>query len=419
MAFVINGYVSRARCRTQKSERLSIFKRPQVFVRRCSRRCSIVNGLNVQSSGAQAEDVALHVESDSGRLIEFLADFWQLVCDIIDGKHVHASRIILTAPQCKSMREGWVIQRLVEYLNSCQDICNDFGETVAFKATRDEENSLAAFTLTKQAEYNVFGTSDEDDWDDWGDMDMSILDKYKDGEEKGTGSASKPELVPKNDEMILKKTFDWVQAIVVDMGICPFTSSTAAKAGLPIGDVRYEVCRDVAVERLYRAYWEELSLLLRMDQTSLSTTLLITPEFCTENADGFDAFSATLTSPLASLGVERDFQLVFFHPRYCFRDGAQRLGDDSAANYARRSPWPMINILRTQQVRAAQRVIPTGLVYKQNEDVLKDVGSDTLENMLQQRDWEALSDRGPVDRRHKNPARELADKMRKQAKEEF
>jgi hypothetical protein len=56
---------------------------------------------------------------------------------------------------------------------------------------------------------------------------------------------------------------------------------------------------------------------------------------------------------------------VFFHPLWTFRDGGARFGDGAAANYARRSPWPMINILRTSQVRAAQRGIPTGLVYTQ------------------------------------------------------
>jgi hypothetical protein len=39
----------------------------------------------------------------------------------------------------------------------------------------------------------------------------------------------------------------------------------------------------------------------------------------------------------------------------------------------------MINILRTNQVRAAQKGIPTGAVYKQNEENLNAVGSATLE----------------------------------------
>ena len=81
--------------------------------------------------------------------------------------------------------------------------------------------------------------------------------------------------------------------------------------------------------------------------------------------------------------IDKDLlQLVFFHPEWTFRDGRQRSGSASAANYARRSPWPMINILRTTQVRAAQKGIPTGLVYKQNEKTLSNVGVDTLETCL-------------------------------------
>jgi hypothetical protein len=85
-------------------------------------------------------------------------------------------------------------------------------------------------------------------------------------------------------------------------------------------------------------------------------------------------------------------QLVFFHPEWTFRDGGERSGMGSAANYARRSPWPMINILRTKQVRAAQKGIPTGLVYQQNEKTLSRVGAKSLERMLRLRDWSEIAD---------------------------
>lgn len=91
--------------------------------------------------------------------------------------------------------------------------------------------------------------------------------------------------------------------------------------------------------------------------------------------------------------MEADTQLVFFHPRYQFRDGQARSAEDeesSATNYARRAPWPMINILRTPQVVAAQRGIPTGVVYQQNEERLRSVGAQALHRMLQQRNWSAL-----------------------------
>ena len=83
-------------------------------------------------------------------------------------------------------------------------------------------------------------------------------------------------------------------------------------------------------------------------------------------------------------------QLVFFHPGYTFRDGKDRMGDDGAANYARRSPYPMINLLRTPQVRAAQKNIPTGSVYTTNENNLELVGPSELQRMLDEGDWAGL-----------------------------
>lgn len=136
-------------------------------------------------------------------------------------------------------------------------------------------------------------------------------------------------------------------------------------------------------------------LLEETGDRALSTTLLITPNFGLGNSEGFMQFSDTLTNPLEALRLEDAIQLVFFHPLWEFRDGAQRAGgdDSAAANFARRSPFPMINILRTPQVRIAQRAIPTGVVYEQNEKTLKDIGAASLQRMLVERSWVDLKDK--------------------------
>jgi len=87
-----------------------------------------------------------------------------------------------------------------------------------------------------------------------------------------------------------------------------------------------------------------------------------------------------------------------------------RMGKDRAANYARRSPWPMINLIRTKQVRAAQKGIPTGLVYQQNERTLNEIGAPQLERMLRLRDWKGLEGH-KVDRK-KIEALRIAKNMR-------
>jgi hypothetical protein len=132
----------------------------------------------------------------------------------------------------------------------------------------------------------------------------------------------------------------------------------------------------------------------QVDERQLSTVLLITPEFNMHAVGGFDAFADTLTEALTLLGVESRLQLVFFHPEYSFRDGKDRAGGEGdSANYARRSPWPMINLLRTPQVRAAQKGIPTGSVYDVNEKNMVSVGADKLEKMLRAKDWSPILSR--------------------------
>lgn len=59
----------------------------------------------------------------------------------------------------------------------------------------------------------------------------------------------------------------------------------------------------------------------------------------------------------------------------------------------------MINILRTPQVRKAQKAIPTGLVYRQNEVTLDKIGSWRLQRWLVSRDWSEVKDNYRVDRK--------------------
>jgi hypothetical protein len=128
------------------------------------------------------------------------------------------------------------------------------------------------------------------------------------------------------------------------------------------------------MEEAYAAYWAEVCLMEGAEEKDISTTLHILPEFCMNSVEMFEQWADTLTGTLEALGIEELLQLIFFHPDWTFRDGGDRSGSGLAANYARRSPWPMVNILRTRQVRTAQKGIPTGLVYQQvSEEQLDDL----------------------------------------------
>jgi len=385
--------------------------------------------------------------SDAKNIPEVLHQLWIEICK--------QQPSVIYFPGCEEIPDLATAETLLEHLETCKDHCAAFGTDVVALLDHPEKGQHAPCTVfeirkvgstskipkptqrsssslpngMKIGSFNFdFSSdsleSDEDDWDISPELaskamanqaeptkqiggfkfDFNVDEEWDDDwdiDPKLANAASLQQKTAKKqlltDMEILKATKDWNEAVICKMGICPFTTS-AEKAGLPLGMVHYPISRANVAEEIYRDYWGEVALLINSDQKKLSTTLLILPNFGAENVEGFDAFTGSLTQPLEPLGLEKHIQLVFFHPEYCFRDGQDRLGDSSAANYARRSPLPMINILRTNQVRAGQKGIPTGLVYIQNEKTLTEVGANELQKMLDTCDWSALSDKR-VDRK--------------------
>ena len=327
------------------------------------------------------------------------------------------------------------VDRLVNHLDICKDVCDEFGVNTVLVPYADEGGRVLGFTaksyrnlekITEDGDYIFEDDPYWDDSEDWDSLDAEIaalVEAEEDDESvapvtavaAGLGefgepmystkpagfaetakldAAALPEIenpIPDDDAEIIAVSKAWTQKMMADLGICPFTAD-ADKSGMPVGPVYYAVDRSKNTEDVYESYWKMVVKVEENDQKDLATTLHIFPEFCMENVEAFENFSNTLTQPLEILGVEDLLQLVFFHPYWTFRDGGDRGGAGAAANYARRSPWPMINILRTNQVRAAQKGIPTGLVYQQNEKTLDAVGATELEAMLRKRDWSAVEE---------------------------
>jgi hypothetical protein len=294
------------------------------------------------------------------------------------------------------------------HLDSCKDVCDYFGINTALVPYLSSDGKVAGFTIksfrnpdqdpdSMEFAYDPFW-DDGDDWNYEGIDDVIEAEKNDENSDSSNNRKAKktkyPEIVnkiPNDDEEIVKISKVWVDKICSDMGVCPFSRGPDL-AGVPMGPVYYAVDRSTTMEDMYAAYWQEVVRVEERPEKDLATTLLVTPEFCMDNVEMFENFSTTLTQCLSALGVENLIQLIFFHPQWSFRDGGERGGAGAAANYARRSPWPMLNILRTSQVRAAQKGIPTGLVYKQNEKTLSAVGVDKLETMLRLRDWAEIAD---------------------------
>lgn len=94
-----------------------------------------------------------------------------------------------------------------------------------------------------------------------------------------------PPAPPTGDEQVLSETYRWVDAVIVKMKVCPFSSSVE-RAGLPAGGVSYPICHAICVEQLYQAFWEQVEELRQTDERTLSTVLLVAPKFATAASEG-------------------------------------------------------------------------------------------------------------------------------------
>lgn len=340
------------------------------------------------------EDDEWHPRDPAYTTPQLLSGIWHMIAQ--GSSMVKGDTATVLFPQMESFiqRPGY-LNRLLGHLDCCKDVCDHFGiNTIVVPYV--QKGTVTGFTVKSyrnpekdmtdgdyKFDYDPF-------WDDGDDWSHEGIDEEQDGQ---THQRSYPDIVnkiPDDDDAIIDTTKVWVDKMMSDMGICPFTSGPNL-AGLPMGKVFYTVERCTSMEEMYARYWKEVVRVEQNPEKELSTTLLIAPEFCMENIELFESFSNTLTQPLTALDIEELLQLVFFHPYWTFRDGGDRSGDGMAANYARRSPWPMINLLRTQQVRSAQKGIPTGLVYQQNEKTLASIGVEKLETMLRLRDWSEVA----------------------------
>jgi len=343
-----------------------------------------------QDQGDAADDIEdLFLVDNANSTAGFLTGLWQLIAR--GNSMVRGESETVLFPGMESQFTPRYLNLVTAHLDGCKDVTDSFGVTTTLqpymKGGRVKGFIIKSFRNpdkdpdSYEFDYDPFW-DDGDDWNYEGVDDQDLPeDKYPEIVDK----------IPDDDDKIISVSKAWVKKICSDMGICPF-SKGADEAGLPIGPVFYTIDRSTSLEDMYARYWQEVVRVESQDESELSTTLLVAPEFCMDQIEIFEQFSTTLTQPLSALGLEASIQLVFFHPNWSFRDGSAREGEGAAANYARRSPWPMINILRTKQVRAAQRGIPTGLVYKQNEKTLSGVGVDTMETCLRLRDWGAIAD---------------------------
>lgn len=256
---------------------------------------------------------------------ELLAGLWSQIsrgCNLSKGES-----ITIAYPDMEDKFTPSFLESVMGHLDVCKDVCDDFGVNTIISPVQENKmgkSTVTGFTVKSYKVPNKVGTFasdgnfnfapdpffDNDDWDALEDQIRATAQQEEDDDDEDLDIYSLPEIVnkiPDNDEILLDVTKKWVNKVMSDMGICPFTKG-ADRAGLPMGDVFYTIDRSTAIEEMYARYWKEVVRVQDNSETDLSTTLLIAPEFLIDNVEMFENFSNTLTQPLETLNIEVSIQ---------------------------------------------------------------------------------------------------------------
>jgi hypothetical protein len=174
------------------------------------------------------------------------------------------------------------------------------------------------------------------------------------------------------DEKIAGSVRRWVEALVVDLNLCPF-----AKRELVKNRIRFSVTEATTEEQLLIALHAEMEVLNQ--DSSVETTLLIHPKVLQDFYD-YNQFLNYADDLLVEMGLEGVYQVASFHPDYQFSDTAS----DAAENYTNRSPYPLLHLLREASLERAIADSPDAAeIPARNINLMNSLGQDKLKALIQ------------------------------------
>lgn len=141
----------------------------------------------------------------------------------------------------------------------------------------------------------------------------------------------------------IEATRKWVKDFVIGHNLCPF-----AKRPFDESRIRFAICESEAVEEQLTDFWREVRLLEKLGSKEVSNTLLIFPKG-EEEFEDYLGFFELCEQLLEMQNKTADFQLVSFHPKFQYEGYSAK----AARNHSNRSPFPMVHILREEEVSKA------------------------------------------------------------------
>ena len=168
-------------------------------------------------------------------------------------------------------------------------------------------------------------------------------------------------------QQIVNHVQSWLETMILGLNLCPFARPV-------VRDDRVRIAVTDADEEalLLQALLTELVYLDKHPATA--TTLLVHPHALADFA-AYNDFLAFTDELLDAYGYAGVYQVASFHPDFQYHATAP----DAAENFANRSPYPLLHILREADVAQAVQDHPQiEDVPRKNIERLNSYGSDGL-----------------------------------------
>jgi len=147
-------------------------------------------------------------------------------------------------------------------------------------------------------------------------------------------------------EEIIEQTKKWIKDVVIGCNFCPFAAKEVKQ-----NSIHYQVEKSIDKAACLQAFLNEC---IRLDKDDkIVTTLLIFPGAFQQFDDYLDLLADAETL-LEENDYDGIYQVASFHPQYIF--GNAPVND--AANYTNRSIYPMLHLLREEQIDQALERYP-------------------------------------------------------------
>ena len=149
----------------------------------------------------------------------------------------------------------------------------------------------------------------------------------------------------------------WLERVVIGQKLCPFAPPVLPRLRLCESEAQDEdqIVAEVAAEA--QVLKEGLEMQQQQPAAAVTeTTLVVLPNLgCTASWQAFVRLSWRLQAEaIVDAGLESDIQLVLFHPA-AVHSAYGESPEEDAADYAIRSPFPTVHLLREVDLLAAVR----------------------------------------------------------------